>query len=76
MTADDNPLGLDATGLEDGHFTFRRVVPPGLYQLDRGATLDTLAPLRQLRVRSGLLDYRDPEPASGEARFYRFNPAP
>lgn len=73
VTADANPLGLDATVLEDGHFTFRRVVPPGFYQLDRGATLDTLAPVQRLRVRSGLLDYRDPEPASGEARFYRFN---
>jgi hypothetical protein len=76
VTADPNPLGLDATGLEDGHFTFRRVVPPGMYQLDRGPTLNTLAPLQRLRVRSGLLDFRDPEPASGEARFYRFNPTP
>jgi uncharacterized delta-60 repeat protein len=74
VTADEQP-GLDATGLEDGHFTFRRVVRPGFYQLDRGATLDTLSPSQRLRVRSGLLDYRDPEPASGEARFYRFNPA-
>jgi hypothetical protein len=76
VTADPNPLGLDATGLEDGHFTFRRVVPPGMYQLDRGPTLNTLAPLQRLRVRSGLLDFRDPEPATGDARFYRFNPTP
>jgi hypothetical protein len=47
-----------------------------MYQLDRGPTLNTLAPLQRLRVRSGLLDFRDPEPASGEARFYRFNPTP
>ncbi len=75
VTADDNPLGLDATGLEDGHFTVRRVVLPGRYQLDRGASLNTLAPLQQLRVRSGLLDFRDPEPATRNAQFYRFNPA-
>jgi hypothetical protein len=75
-TTDDvavDPLGMDSTGLVDGHFTFRRVVLPGVYQLDRGPALEALLPLQRLRVRSGLLDFRDPQPATGDIQFYRFN---
>jgi hypothetical protein len=76
VTANDNPLGLDVTGIQDGHFTFRRVVLPGMYEINRGPALETLAPLQRLRVRSGLLDFRDPEPATDNIRFYRFNLTP
>jgi hypothetical protein len=67
------PLGLKGPSLVDGHFTYQRVVPQGLYQLDRGPALRSMAPLQRLRVRSGLLDIRDPDPATGSVQFYRFN---
>jgi hypothetical protein len=76
VTAADNPLGLDVTDIQDGHFTFRRVVLPGVYQIDRGSAMERLAPLQRLRVRSGLLDFLDPEPVTDGTRFYRFHLTP
>jgi hypothetical protein len=56
----------------DGRFSFRRVVPPGLYQISRGNSLEEFIPLQRVRVRSGLLEFQDPDPVAAGARFFRY----
>jgi hypothetical protein len=67
-----DPFSWETLGMVDGRFSFRRVVPPGLYQISRGNSLEEFVPLQRLRVRSGLLEFQDPDPVATGARFFRY----